>query len=75
MDTRISEIKWTDNFSWDRGKAICTSNNMTLLWEASDPWRLWIRGEEITDFPYFHAEDCGLAKKYAEKTYKKLYIR
>lgn len=71
MGKQTEKMTWKKEFSWDRGKAVMTSGDMILLWEASDPWRLWIGGEEITDFPYIHAEDWGLAKRYAEKTYLK----
>lgn len=54
-------------FHWDLGKSVSTLGDMMLVWEATDPWRLWIGEREITDFPYFHAEDWGLAQKYAEK--------
>lgn len=60
------KMKWTHKFSWTHGKAISESDDMKLIWEATDPWKLWIGGREIPNFPYFHAEDWGLAEHYAE---------
>lgn len=60
---------WTKKFAWDRGKSTlrCQEKNLILIWEATDPWKLWKDGEEIKDFPFLHAEDWWLAIKYAEK--------
>lgn len=62
-------LTWTHDFHWSLAKSIstCKEYPITLVWEANDPWKLFVREKQINDIPNFHAEDWKLAESYAEK--------
>lgn len=61
------KINWNHNFLWTLGKATSECGDLLLVWEATDPWKVYIGGNEVVDFPFIHAEDWRLAEYYAEK--------